>query len=162
MQQVPRGKKNLCQQAAQPGEESFKLGIKEQEGEMVMTYTLLKRLWTGLVRGHRVKAVRRDLENRIEGRGVIKSLLIFKGFFSTSSSLIHPYGCSNEDSRRPAWMKKVSQFKYQKQFNRSWCFSRRNMTQKGYRGTVLPVCRGGVGKTKAHLGLNLARVIEWL
>lgn len=61
-----QGVNYLCQQAGQPGEESFKLEIKEQTGQMMMTPTLLKRLWTGLVRGHRVKAGKRDLENRIE------------------------------------------------------------------------------------------------
>lgn len=62
-----QGVNGLCQQAGQPGEESFKLKKQDQAGEMVMTPTPLKRLWTGLIRGHRVKAGRRDLESRIEG-----------------------------------------------------------------------------------------------
>lgn len=61
-----RGVNDLCKQAGQSGEQSFKPGIKEQAGEMVMTHTQLWSLWTGLVRGHRVKAGRRHLENRIE------------------------------------------------------------------------------------------------
>lgn len=47
---------------------SFKLEIQEQAGQMVMTPTLSKRLWTELLRGHRVKAGKRDLKNRIEER----------------------------------------------------------------------------------------------
>lgn len=59
---------DICQQVGQPREENFKLGIKDQAGEIGMTHTQLKRLWSGLKRGYRVKAGRRRLENRVEER----------------------------------------------------------------------------------------------
>lgn len=46
-----QGVNDLCQKADQTGEESFKLGKKEQVRGMVVTHILLKRLWTGLVEG---------------------------------------------------------------------------------------------------------------
>ena len=74
--------KDLCRQAGQPGEESCKLGMKGQGGEMMMTYNQLKSLWTGLVRGCRVMLVGETLKTVKQGkRGVQKSWLIFKDHF---------------------------------------------------------------------------------
>lgn len=74
--------KDLCQQAGQPGEESFKLGMKRQGGEIMMTHGQLKSLWTGLVRRCKVMLAGKTLKTVKQGRrGVQKSWLIFKTHF---------------------------------------------------------------------------------